>query len=103
MSGTLSLFISKEILHQPRKLYLAVTDCSIDVDYRGTLRIQTKKGNLTINSVFYFPGVEGAILSVGREEDWKISFDQRETSVISPDKILFETTCRNYCWYTDLV
>jgi hypothetical protein len=70
------MFILKEELETPRKITLAVTDCTVDVRFKGTISIITSKGTLKIENVYYVPGVNGVILSVGRLVDlgWKLIF-----------------------------
>jgi hypothetical protein len=105
VSGSLDMFISKEELDCPLKITLAVTDCTVDVRFKGTLSINTNKGNLKIENVYYVPGVDGVILSVGRLVNlgWKLTFERNIARLISPNSIVFNTIYRNYCWFLDML
>jgi hypothetical protein len=94
VSGSLDMFILKEELETPRKITLAVTDCTVDVRFKGTISIITSKGTLKIeNVIYYIPGVNGVILSVGRLVDlgWKLIFEDNSARLISPTSVVFNT------------
>jgi hypothetical protein len=105
MSGLLDMFISKEKLNCPQKITLAVTDCTVDVRFKGTLSINTNKGNLKIENFYYIPGVDGVIFLVGQLVDlgWKLTFEQNIARLISPNSIVFNTIYWNYCWFLDML
>jgi hypothetical protein len=105
VSGSLALFISKEGLAKPRKIMLAVTDCNVDVRFKGTIAILMSKGKLLINYVYYCPGVDGVILLVGWLTDvgWKLNFKGDNACLISPTSIVFHTIYRNYCWFLEMI
>jgi hypothetical protein len=101
VSGSIDMFISTEELNSPRKIALAITDYTVNVRFKGTILVKTNKGTLTIDDVYYVPGVNGVILKVGRLIDvgWKISFENNIARLISPNSIVFNTIYRNYCWF----
>jgi hypothetical protein len=101
VSGNLEIFVSREHLAIPRTISLAVADCKVDVRFKGRVRIQTPKGPIEFDNVYYCPGVDGLILSVGRltSNGWRLCFDGKKAELISPSNICFTTRFRNFCWY----
>ncbi|POW08205.1 hypothetical protein PSTT_07720 [Puccinia striiformis] len=99
--GNLNQFITRQQLDHPKVIALAVAECTVDVTFKGTIEIPTPTGTIKISDVFYCPGVDGVILSVGRltECGWRLSFIGDTASLISPDNVSFSTTFRNHCWY----
>ncbi|POW17540.1 hypothetical protein PSTT_00460 [Puccinia striiformis] len=69
--------------------------------FKGTIKIPTSKGTITVDEVYYCPGVDGVILSVGRltECGWQLNFKDDKATLISPQNVTFSTTYRNHCWY----
>jgi hypothetical protein len=99
------MFILKEELETPRKITLAVTDCKVDVRFKGMISISTSKGTLKIENVYYVPGVDDVILSVGRLVDlgWKLIFEDNSARLISPTSVVFNTIYQNFCWFLDML
>ncbi|POW09865.1 hypothetical protein PSTT_06471 [Puccinia striiformis] len=99
--GNIAQFITRQQLDRPKTIALAVADCTVNVTFKGTIKIPTPTGMIEINEVYYCPGVDGVILSVGRlsECGWKLSFSGENATLISPQDVIFSTTYRNHCWY----
>ncbi|POW03364.1 hypothetical protein PSHT_11673 [Puccinia striiformis] len=63
--GNLHQFVTRQRLEYPKVIALAVADCKVDVTFKGTIKIPTPTGTIEVNDVYYCPGVDGVILSVG--------------------------------------
>ncbi|KAI7962344.1 hypothetical protein MJO28_000438 [Puccinia striiformis f. sp. tritici] len=102
--GSLLHFITRQQLKHPKIIALAVADCTVNVTIKGTIEIPTPTGTIKIDDVYYCPGVDGVILSVGRltENGWTLNISGEEAMLISPDRIRFSTTFRNHCWYIEM-
>ncbi|KAI7953614.1 hypothetical protein MJO28_006161 [Puccinia striiformis f. sp. tritici] len=99
--GDINRFTTRQRLDTPQVIALAVADCTVDVTIKGTIKIPTPTGMIEVNNVYYCPGVDGVILSVGRlsECGWKLNFSGENATLISPQNVTFSTTYRNHCWY----
>lgn len=104
VSGSLNLFSSRERLSQPQTIHLAVADCTVDVRFKGTVTIRTNKGPMTFHNVFYCPGVDGVILSIGRltSEGWNVLFEHSRAEVLDPNLVSYPTLYKNFCWSIDV-
>ncbi|KAI7946803.1 hypothetical protein MJO29_011330 [Puccinia striiformis f. sp. tritici] len=102
--GSLHHFITRQQLEQPKIIALAVAECTVNVTLKGTIKIPTPTGTIRIEDVYYCPGVDGVILSVGRltENGWTLNISGEEAMLISPDRVHFSTTFRNHCWYIEM-
>ncbi|POW08747.1 hypothetical protein PSTT_07242 [Puccinia striiformis] len=104
VSGNLKYLITRQTLARPKTIALAVADCTVDVSFKGTIKISTNSGMIEVEDVYYSPGVDGVILLVGRltENGWKLNFSGETVLLISPDSVHFSTTFRNHCWYIEM-
>ncbi|KAH9446583.1 hypothetical protein Pst134EA_030493 [Puccinia striiformis f. sp. tritici] len=104
VSGNLNYFVTRQILPRPKTIALAVADCTVDVRFKGTIKIPMSNGVIEVDDVYYCPGVDGVILSVGRltENGWTLNISGEEAMLISPDHVIFSTTFRNHCWYIEM-
>ncbi|KAI7953425.1 hypothetical protein MJO28_005972 [Puccinia striiformis f. sp. tritici] len=104
VSGNLKYFTTRQTLDKPKTIALAVADCTINVSFKGTIKIPTANGTIEVEDVYYCPGVDGVILSVGRltEHGWRLNFSGDMTLLISPGNVHFSTTFRNHCWYIEM-
>ncbi|POW01362.1 hypothetical protein PSHT_12574 [Puccinia striiformis] len=102
--GDIEQLITRQRLDHPKVIALAVADCTVDVTFKGTIEIPTATGTIKIGEVFYCPGVDGVILSVGRltSNGWVLNISGEEAILSSPDGVKFSTQFRNFCWYLEM-
>ncbi|KNE99938.1 hypothetical protein PSTG_06792 [Puccinia striiformis f. sp. tritici PST-78] len=87
VSGNLKYSTTRQTLAQPKTITLAVADCTVDVSSQGTIN-----GTIKVKDVYYFPGVDGVILLVGRltSDGWMLNISGEEAILSSPVGLNFQ-------------